>query len=255
MGNKRLMSVFYVLVCIVSGALLSLYFSNFINLQDSKKIMTVATAVTVAKGSGITYNPPKPEEAPQDIREAVILGYNILTDTPKYAPTFSGNKLSCTNCHFNSGISESGKNGGLSLVGVGAKYPLYRDRQKYSVDMVLWVSDCFERSMNGIVPAVTSKEMQSVLAYLQWISKDIPIYNEVPWLKTLTIKSNHKGNTETGRQVFDKTVPSVIALMGLGQCWPQLYLAITPIMTGQVWANLRRWQHLHCIICLKAILI
>ena len=164
--------------------------------------MTVATAVTVAKGSGITYNPPKPEEAPQEIREAIILGYNILTDTPKYAPSFSGNKLSCTNCHFNSGISESGKNGGLSLEGVGAKYPLYRDRQKYSVDMVLRVSDCFERSMNGVIPPVTSKEMQSVLVYLQWISKDIPIYNDVPWLKTLTLKTDHKGNAEVGRQVF-----------------------------------------------------
>jgi thiosulfate dehydrogenase len=188
---------------LVVGAVISVLFSQLISGKEASQIKTVAVVVQdEQRTSGINYRPPRPEDAPPDLREAVLLGYNIINDTQKYAGQYVGNKLSCSNCHFNGGISESGKNGGLSLVGVAAKYPMYRDRQKAPVDLVLRVNDCFERSMNGTIPPNTGKEMQAVMAYLHWISKDIPIYAQIPWLSSPKIKSDHKADTQAGQQVF-----------------------------------------------------
>lgn len=91
--------------------------------------------------SSLTYQPPQPTEAPESIREAVLLGQNILNDPQKYVPDHVGNEMKCSNCHFNAGVSQGGKNGGISLVGVGATYPQYRDRQKYAVNMVTRLND------------------------------------------------------------------------------------------------------------------
>ncbi|MCL4487680.1 MAG: hypothetical protein M1570_06065 [Chloroflexi bacterium] len=96
---------------------------------------------TLSSGAPPPYSPPKPEDAPQDIRDAVLLGQKILTDTQKMLPTYVGNQVNCTNCHFNAGLTQAGKNGGLSLVGVGATYPKYRTRQKFAVDLVARAND------------------------------------------------------------------------------------------------------------------
>ena len=69
-----------------------------------------------------------------------MLGYNILMDTQKYAPQFVGNKMNCRNCHFEAGRTKNG----VSLVGVGAAYPWYRERHRDSVNLVTRTNDCFE---------------------------------------------------------------------------------------------------------------
>ena len=90
---------------------------------------------------GVTYQPPRPEDAPENIREAVLLGQQILNDPQKTVGDHVGNEMKCSNCHFNAGVSEGGKNGGISLVGVGATYPQYRERQEYSVNLVTRLND------------------------------------------------------------------------------------------------------------------
>ncbi len=92
-------------------------------------------------GAAASYNPPKPEDAPEDIRDAVLTGHSMVSDTLKMLPNDVGNQLNCTNCHFNAGMTQGGKTGGISLVGVAATYPKYRDRQKYAVDLVARVND------------------------------------------------------------------------------------------------------------------
>ncbi len=98
-------------------------------------------SLSQGNSAGATYNPPKPEDAPENIRDAVILGRNILSDTQKTIGSYVGNDVKCANCHFKSGLTQGGKNGGLSLTGVAAVYPKYRDRQKYAVNLVTRVND------------------------------------------------------------------------------------------------------------------
>jgi thiosulfate dehydrogenase len=103
--------------------------------------MIVVACSSLGIGQAVRYNPPKPEDAPQDIRDAVMLGHDIMTKTKATVPDHVGNEMNCSNCHFDAGLTQGGKNGGISLVGVAATYPKYRDRQKYAVNMVTRLND------------------------------------------------------------------------------------------------------------------
>ncbi len=193
------------LVVIAGG--LALLFSNFLDLRGTAapapvQAQPVAAIKTpqVAK-AGVAYNPPKPEDAPKDINDAVMLGYNILTNTKQYAADYTSNDLNCSNCHFQAGMTQGGKNGGISLVGVAAVYPKFRSRQNYAVNMVTRINDCFVRSQNGKPLPADSKEMTAMITYFQWIAKDIPIYADVPWLGLPKLKSTAQDKA-AGQQVY-----------------------------------------------------
>ena len=194
----------------IVGAGLSLFFSRFINpagvggdsISGPQQNVLPPTAPQQATTAAVTYAPPSPQDAPAKIREAVLLGANIMTETGKYASQYVGNKLSCTNCHFKAGLTRGGKNGGLSLVGVGASYPQYRKRQDYAVDLVTRTNDCFKRSMNGRPLPEESKEMTAIVTYYQWISKGLPVYAEIPWLGLPHLESTHAPDKAKGGQVF-----------------------------------------------------
>lgn len=163
------------------------------NDNDAQQVVTTP--------SKAIFNPPALEDAPEGIREAVMIGYKIMTETKKYAGEYVGNDLSCTNCHFEGGRSKDS----ISLVGVAATYPHYRGRRDYSADLTLRTQGCFERSMNGTAPPYDSQIMQSLKAYYFWISKDIPIYSDVPWL-TLpgVVLEDYKPDVANGEKVFKR---------------------------------------------------
>jgi thiosulfate dehydrogenase len=183
----------------VGGALV-FFFSKSINISTTeipKQSAVPSTSVT-KMSSAVSFNPPQPEEAPPDIRDAVMLGYNILMDTQKYAPQFVGNKMNCKNCHFEAGRTMKG----VSLVGVGAAYPWYKERHRDSVNLVTRTNDCFERSMNGRPLPSDSKEMNAIVTYYQWISKGLPIYADIPWLGLKHIESTHQPSPAKGKEVY-----------------------------------------------------
>ncbi|HKJ65998.1 MAG TPA: c-type cytochrome [Desulfopila sp.] len=150
--------------------------------------------------SAVVFSPPRPEDAPQDIREGVMLGYHILMDTQNYATEYVGNELNCRSCHFNAGRERNT----LSLVGVAAKYPKFRGRSNYVTDLVTRTQGCFQRSMNGKPLPPEGKKMQAIMAYYHWISKDVPIYAEIPWLGLKKLESQHAPDKETGKNIYNQ---------------------------------------------------
>ena len=171
--------------------------------QGTGTTKRVPAATTTAKAPATTapvaFNPPNLEDAPPDIRDAVRLGYKIMTETKKYAGKYVGNDLTCTNCHFDGGRSLNT----ITLVGVGATYPLYRSRRDYATDLTLRTQGCFERSMNGTAPAWNSQIMQSLLVYFQWISKGIPIYAQIPWMPfPASLDNKHQPDAANGATVY-----------------------------------------------------
>lgn len=41
-----------------------------------------------------------------------------------------------------------------------------------------------------------------MVTYLQWLSKDIPVYSDVPWLGVGTLENYQEGNADAGAQVY-----------------------------------------------------
>ncbi|MCE5226990.1 MAG: c-type cytochrome [Porphyromonadaceae bacterium] len=189
-----------IIVLSIIGGGLSVFLNEFIDFSSKKSIETTApkTKLTVT----VSYNPPLPQDAPENIRDAVMLGYNIMMNTQKYAAGYIGTKLNCTNCHFNGGITDGGRNGGLSLVGVATKYPEYRKQEQGVSDLFSRTNSCFEKSMNGKPLPSDSKEMIALVTYYQWISNGLPIYEDIPWLGIKLIKRAHTPEPGNGKQIF-----------------------------------------------------
>lgn len=201
MNGKRRQIPFTIMVVAVFaivGALVSLLFTAAIDLNTTETINTAPAPIGGA--AAVVFNPPGPEEAPEEIRDAVMLGYHILMDTQKYAPQYVGNQLNCKNCHFEAGMVRDT----LSLVGVAAKYPKYRQRSKYDTDLVTRTNGCFQRSMNGKPLPAGSHEMQAIMGFYHWISKGLPIYADIPWLGLKHLNSKHQGDAAAGQTVYAK---------------------------------------------------
>jgi thiosulfate dehydrogenase len=214
-GHKMAFPLVIVLILAVVGGILSLVFSNFLNFSETPRAASTAPAAP-PEARRAFYNPPAPQEAPESIRQVVLLGYHLMVDTRKYAPVYVGNKLRCRSCHFKGGITEGGKGGGLSLVGVGATYPRYRSRQKYAADLVTRTNSCFERSMNGKALPPDSKEMAALMTYYQWISRGLPIYGEIPWLGLASLKQTGAPDKTRGAQVYQEECAACHGRTGQG---------------------------------------
>lgn len=143
-----------------------------------------------------------PNEAPEGIRSMARLGYQVLIDTQIYAKEYAGDRLNCTNCHFAGGDTTGGAGGGISLAGVAAKYPTYEARFKKVIDLPARINSCFMRSMNGRPLPPNSELMTAIVTYLHWISKDIPIYSEIPWLGLKPLKTTHIGDATQGERTY-----------------------------------------------------
>lgn len=117
---------------------------------------------------------PRPElsSLPNDkYGELVRQGHKIFTNTPQAARRYSGNGLSCTNCHLDAGRKEFA----APLGAAWTMYPAYLAKSNKVNTFEERVQECFRFSMNGFAPAADSHEMRAIVAYAQWLSRGLPV--------------------------------------------------------------------------------
>jgi thiosulfate dehydrogenase len=114
--------------------------------------------------------------------ELIRYGERIITDTAREvgknaidpAKRYAGNDLSCSHCHINSGL----KPFGIPLVSTFATFPMMVDEQVMSIAQR--INGCMTRSMNGSSLPTDSREMEAIIAYLQFIGRKSPQGVRVP---------------------------------------------------------------------------
>ena len=152
-------------------------------------------------------------------REMVIYGEDIIANTAKYFGPHGSvaaitNGMNCQNCHLNAGR----KNWGNNYSAVYSTYPKFRDRSGTMETIYKRVSDCFERSLNGIAPDSTSKEYQAIYAYIKWIGQDVkkgakPVGSGIEKLPFM----DRAANPVQGKQVYAVHCQSCHGSNGEGQ--------------------------------------
>ena len=101
---------------------------------------------------------------------AIRRGRALLAATAESLPAHVGNKLRCVSCHLDGGRRASG-----SWVAVFAHYPQYRARSGTVETLPYRINDCFRRSMNGHPLAADGADMRDIVAYLWFLSRDVPV--------------------------------------------------------------------------------
>ncbi len=126
------------------------------------------------------WAPPKIEDGLPDGRygRQIRYGHVLVTESSKWMGPrvknpdmrFAGNNLACKNCHLDMGR----KAGSASWVGVTNRFPQFRARENETGTIEDRVNGCMERSMNGRKLPVDSKQMEAIVAYLEWLSAEVP---------------------------------------------------------------------------------
>ena len=108
-------------------------------------------------------------------------GYLFVSESSKYmgplaksdSLRFSGNNLSCTNCHLNGGTLS----GSASWIGIIDRFPQFGGRANKSGTIQDRINGCMERSMNGKKLSLKSKQMKAIVAYMDWLGEGLPKVN------------------------------------------------------------------------------
>src|SRR5665648_61385 len=161
-----------------------------------------------AKASSAAWVPPLIKDIPQgEAGDLIQYGVLLLTDTyAQLGPDvkdqkmrFSGSTLNCTSCHQNNGTKQFG----IPWMGVSQTYPKYRGRADRVQGLEARINGCFTRSLNGKALAADSREMKAMIAYMNWLSKDMP--KDVYGLLTPKFEGpNRKADVKKGEEVYDR---------------------------------------------------
>ncbi|HEX8726222.1 MAG TPA: c-type cytochrome [Gemmatimonadaceae bacterium] len=149
---------------VVAGGL-SYYFAR----STTRAATHPAPAPIAAAGA---FTPPPDSAMPNDdFGKMVRLGQQIFEHTGAYAPQYSGNALSCTNCHIDNGrVAHS-----APLWAAYVSYPAYRSKNKHVNTFQERMQGCFRFSMNGKAPPLGDSVLVALESYAYWLATGAPV--------------------------------------------------------------------------------
>ncbi len=114
---------------------------------------------------------PRPDTIPAGPKgESVRYGMELFNSTPWHAPQYTGSKLTCSSCHIEGGIAPHA----IPMVGLPPLFPMYNQRAGHMISLKDRIQECFTRSENGYPLPYDSREMNALVAYIEWLSQPEP---------------------------------------------------------------------------------
>lgn len=175
-----------------------------------------ACGLALAAGQGlkpVPLNAPPESAIPEGpLGEAIRLGRQVFTNTPVHAAAYSGNALSCSSCHLEAGRAANAS----PMAGLWGAFPAYLPRAGRVGTLEDRINGCFLRSMNGKPLPLDSPEMRGMLAYIWWLSKDVPVGADVAGRGIPAFQAPANPDPERGRTVYGEHCAACHGADGLG---------------------------------------
>ena len=169
------------------------------------------------------WRPPDMAEVGDDpFAKLVKYGHALFTDTaneigpavPDASKRFSGNNLTCQNCHLQAGTQPYA----MPMVGVWGQFPQYRGREGAVDTVEERINGCMERSMNGRGLSLESVEMKAFSSYMRWLSTGIPDGAKLLGAGTLQIKEpDRAADVGRGAETYANLCAACHGPQGAGQ--------------------------------------
>lgn len=174
-----LVSLLFILCSLIA---ISVYYwkdAPLVSAQENQAVVGVGDEdkPIPSPGKSITADAWKsPEEGSIPAGEygnMIRYGRELVKNTAKYfGPNGSvariSNGMNCQNCHLEAGTKTFGNNYSVFF----ASYPKKSARSGKMAEATERIADCFQRSLNGKVPDLSGKEVQSMLAYMKWLGSE-----------------------------------------------------------------------------------
>jgi len=170
-------------------------------------VATIVVSIGCRHRTMKEWTPPDTTTIPRTAAGDLIrYGRELIVHTATYlGPAGSvasiSNGMNCQNCHLDAGTKLMGNNYAASA----ANFPRYRARSGTIESLRKKVNDCLIRSLNGVPLDSNSREMSAIIAYMQWLGKDVPKggkpvgsgLQELPYM-------SRAADTAKGRLVFQR---------------------------------------------------
>lgn len=127
--------------------------------------------------------------------EQITKGKELFDHTNAMLPENVGNDLSCISCHGDGGLSANSP-----MVGVTVKYP--KDHHDKWTTIQDRINGCFVRSMNGSKIDEDGEEMAAMVAYFEFISKDVKSDDNITWRMNNNKDSVPEPDVANGEELF-----------------------------------------------------
>lgn len=149
--------------------------------ENKKEQIRILTGAAPENPTKKMWGPPDTTTIQDDEQgELIKYGKELVVNTSAFLGTKGtvahlSNGMNCQNCHLNAGTKLYAN----SFSAVHSVYPKFRARSGTVENLEKRINDCMERSLNGKKLADTSKEMRAMVAYINWVGKDVK-KGEVP---------------------------------------------------------------------------
>lgn len=128
------------------------------------------------KGNGKYHQPPSDDQIPADkYGDDVRLGKKIFSETGKYARRYTGNGLTCSNCHLQAGRQANA----APMWAAFGMYPAYKAKNDRNNSLEDRIQQCFRFSLDGFAPTVDAPEIRALVAYIHFLATGAPIGKEL----------------------------------------------------------------------------
>lgn len=126
---------------------------------------------------GAAFQPPPDSAIPAGPDgEMIRFGGKVFTDTGRYAKPYTGNALTCANCHLDRGrLADS-----APMWAAFGRYPRYRKKNNKVNTLADRIQGCFLFSMNGKPPPADSKQVVALESYFRWLATGAPVGVDLP---------------------------------------------------------------------------
>jgi thiosulfate dehydrogenase len=165
------------------------------------------TAVKPETAKSDIWHAPNASQLPQDeTGKLIAYGRELIVHTSQYlGPNGSvqpiSNGMNCQNCHLDAGTKPFGNN----YSAVASTYPKFRARSGTEETIEKRVNDCFERSLNGKALENSSHEMKAIVAYIQWLGKDVEKGKSPKGAGLVELTYlDRPASTENGKIIYDE---------------------------------------------------
>lgn len=175
--NKMMLVIVVLVIGLVSIPVI-IYLGNRetpLGKDEQKSEQPVPLVEPAKKDNTAWWIAPDPSGITDDNQKVLVEnGKELIAHTAKYfGPNGSvakiSNGLNCQNCHLDAGTKIWGNNYGS----VASLYPKMRARSGSVENIYKRVNDCFERSLNGKAIDTAGKEMQSIVAYINFLGTNV----------------------------------------------------------------------------------
>jgi thiosulfate dehydrogenase len=170
MKNKTMLAALVLILLVLVGGEILLWRIGTWSRKNSEAVKSLATPA-----DSLWQGPDSAAIPAGSSGDLIRYGQDLIARTGYYygpagVISRTSNGMNCQNCHLDAGKRPWGNNFG----GVQSSYPKFKERRGAVEDIAQRVSDCFERSLNGIAPDTSSREVRAMIAYMEWLGTGVP---------------------------------------------------------------------------------